>query len=193
MAVKNTDSGIGHFLSKVLRHRPDIIGIEVERDGGWVDTAELIEKTRALGYDLDMERLERIVRENNKHRYAFSEDKRKIRALQGHSIDVVIEMKEAVPPDLLYHGTSSDFLDSIKAEGIRSMKRNFVHLSKDFDTAVDVASRHTRRSGHIAVLTIDTVKMREDGFVFRISENGVWQSEDIPWRYVKDVAFPEKC
>ena len=188
--AKNDDLSVGRFLSLILRHRPEAVGITLEREGGWADTAELIKKVRAAGYELDMERLERIVRENNKQRYSFNEDKTKIRANQGHSIDVVIPMKIAEPPDKLYHGTSTEFLDSIKREGIRSMKRQYVHLSGDKETAETVGARHTRKSGRVCILVIDTKTMHRDGYIFRLSDNGVWQSETIPWKYVREIVYP---
>ncbi|MBR1863653.1 MAG: RNA 2'-phosphotransferase [Ruminococcus sp.] len=186
-AQKKSDVQTGRFLSLVLRHKPEEIGLTIDRNGGWADTRELIEKVSAAGYELDMETLERIVRENNKQRYSFNEDKSRIRANQGHSIDVVIDMQIKDPPARLYHGTGSQFLESIRREGILHMSRQYVHLSADPETAFNVGSRHTRRSGAAVVLVIDTAKMAEDGYVFRISDNGVWQSADIPWKYVCEI------
>ncbi len=125
--------------------------------------------------------LERIVRENNKKRYSFNEDKTKIRANQGHSIHVDVEMKEMLPPDELYHGTAERFLESIRKKGILKMNRQYVHLSSDIETARTVGKRH----GKPIVLVIDTRKMVEDGYHFWLSDNGVWQSEEIKWEYVK--------
>ncbi|SFD12463.1 RNA 2'-phosphotransferase [Ruminococcus albus] len=184
-AIKNDGVSLGRFISLVLRHDPSAAGLELDSDG-WADVGELIRGVCNTGRKLDMETLERIVRENNKKRYSFNEDKTKIRANQGHSIDVHIDMKIAPPPDVLYHGTSVAFLDSIKEKGILKMSRQFVHLSKDIDTAVKVGKRH----GKPVILVIDTAKMSADGFAFRISENGVWQSEDIPWKYVTDIKYP---
>jgi putative RNA 2'-phosphotransferase len=183
--IKNDDVSLGRFISLVLRHEPSAAGITLDSEG-WADVDELIRGICATGRKLDMETLERIVRENNKQRYSFNSDKTKIRANQGHSVDVHIDMKIMTPPEVLYHGTSASFIESIKEKGIKKMSRQYVHLSKDIDTAVKVGKRH----GKPAVLVIDTVKMSEDGFVFRISDNGVWQSEDIPWKYVIEIKEP---
>ena len=180
--MKNDDITLGKFISLILRHEPETIGITLDSEG-WADTRELIDGINASGHTISMETLERIVRENSKQRYSFNDDRSKIRANQGHSIPVEVKMREAVPPERLYHGTADRFLDSIKRDGIRTMNRQYVHLSKDVETAFTVGRRH----GRPAVLVIDTEAMTADGYVFRISDNGVWQSEDIPWRYVKEV------
>lgn len=182
MAQNNNYIRLGRFISMVLRHHPEQIGIALDREG-WADTQALLDGITASGRSIDMETLERIVRENNKQRYSFNEDKSKIRANQGHTVHVDIKMEILDPPDRLYHGTATRFLDSIKRDGIKRMKRIYVHLSKDVETAVNVGRRH----GKPVVLVIDTKAMREDGYLFRITANGVWQSEDIPWRYVIKV------
>ena len=184
--IKNDDVSLGRFISLVLRHQPSAAGITLDNEG-WADTDKLIKGVCATGRKLDTETLERIVRENNKKRYSFNEDKSKIRANQGHSIDVEIKMTESVPPDVLYHGTAVSFLESIKEKGILKMSRQYVHLSKDAETAVNVGKRH----GRPVVLVIDTAAMHADGYVFRISDNGVWQSEDIPFSYVKEIRYPK--
>ena len=185
--MKNDDITLGKFISLILRHKPEVIGITLDREG-WADTCELINGINASGHSIDMETLERIVRENNKQRYSFSEDRSKIRANQGHSITVDVNMREALPPEKLYHGTAERFLDSIRRDGIRKMSRQFVHLSKDTETALNVGRRH----GKPVVLVIDTKAMAAEGYIFRISDNGVWQSEDIPWRYVTDIITETK-
>lgn len=184
--IKNDDVSLGRFISLVLRHEPSAAGITLD-DEGWADTDALIRGVCSTGRKLDRETLDRIVRENNKQRYSYNADKTKIRANQGHSIDVRIDMKTEIPPAVLYHGTSVDSVESIKKSGILKMSRQYVHLSKDTDTAVKVGSRH----GKPAVLVIDTAKMSADGYVFRISDNGVWQSEDIPFSYVTEIIFPK--
>jgi putative RNA 2'-phosphotransferase len=166
---KNDDVSLGKFISLILRHKPETIGITLDSEG-WADVDELINGINAAGYSIDMETLERIVAENNKKRYTLSPDKKRIRANQGHSIDVQIDMEKREPPALLYHGTATRFLDSIKAEGIKKMSRQYVHLSPDIHTAAAVGKRH----GAPAVLVIDAAKMHADGFEFRISANGVW-------------------
>ena len=179
----NTDKKISVFMSLVLRHNPKAAGITVD-DQGWADVRELIEGiSKKTGGYMDMETLERIVAENDKQRYSFNEDRTKIRANQGHSLPyVTIEFEECVPPDILYHGTSRDFLDSIRQKGILKQKRHHVHLSSDIPTAYKVGKRH----GKPAVLQIDTKKMLEDGYTFYLSSNKVWLCEHIGWEYVKD-------
>ena len=134
-----------------------------------------------VGKNIDMNILERIVKENNKQRYSFNEDHTKIRANQGHSIEVYIDFEEKIPPKTLYHGTAERFLESIKKTGINKMERLYVHLSKDEETAITVGKRH----GKPIVLKIDTEKMLKDGYKFYLSENNVWLCEDIPWKYVR--------
>ena len=179
---KKSDTNLSKFISLILRHRPEEIGITLDK-AGWADIGELIEGINRSGEYIDMETLERIVREDSKGRYSFNEDKSKIRANQGHSIHVEVEMPITAPPEKLYHGTADRFLDSIRRDGIRKMSRLYVHLSPDAETAFKVGVRH----GKPVVLVIDTAAMTADGYVFRLSENGVWQSEDIPWRYVSEV------
>ena len=126
-----------------------------------------------------METLERIVRENNKQRYSFNGDGTKIRANQGHSIQVDVELKAAQPPKYLYHGTASRFLPAIQKEGIRKMSRQHVHLSGDFETAMAVGKRH----GIPVVITIDAGAMARDGVAFYRSENGVWLCGHVEPKY----------
>ncbi len=180
--MKNDDTSLSKFISLILRHKPEEIGITLDRYG-WADTTGLIEGINAKGYMIDTETLERIVREDSKQRYSFSPDRKKIRANQGHSISVEVEMPVTVPPEKLYHGTAERFLESIKENGIKKMNRLYVHLSGDIETAFKVGSRH----GKPVVLVICTAAMLADGFQFRLSENGVWQSDDIAWKYVSEI------
>lgn len=175
----NTDIELGRFISLILRHKPEAIGIKLDSKG-WADVDELIRGINRAGKKIDMEVLERIVRENNKQRYSFNEDHTKIRANQGHSINVDVELKEEVPPDILYHGTATRFLESIKLYGIKKQNRQHVHLSADVETAIIVGKRH----GKPVVLVIDTLKMREDGHKFYLSKNGVWLCGDISKDYI---------
>ena len=147
---KVDDVKLGKFLSLVLRHKPETIGITLDKNG-WADVKELIEKIKLSERYIDMEILERIVRENSKKRYSFNEDKTKIRASQGHSIEVELNLKEITPPKILYHGTATSFLKSIKEKGILKMNRQYVHLSMDIETARNVGQRH----GEVVILPID--------------------------------------
>ena len=176
--MAQSDVKLGRFLSLVLRHDPDAAGISLDRHG-WADVAALLAGVRRTGRQIDRETLERIVRENDKQRYSFNEDHTKIRANQGHSIQVDIELPAADPPPYLYHGTAARFLPSIRREGIKKMSRQYVHLSGDYQTAVEVGRRH----GAPAVLMIDAEAMARDGAAFCRSENGVWLCEYVAPEY----------
>lgn len=167
------------FISLILRHKPEEIGISLD-EHGWANVEELINGINNTGRKIDMEILEEIVRTDNKKRYSFNEDKTLIRANQGHSIPVDVELKEAIPPKILYHGTAARFLGSISEQGIKPMNRLYVHLSEDFDTAVKVGSRH----GKNAILEIDAERMYKDGIKFYLSENNVWLTKYVDWKYV---------
>ena len=172
------------FISLILRHKPSEIGIALD-EHGWANVKELIVGINNSGRKIDMEVLEEIVRTDNKGRYSFNENKTLIRANQGHSIPVDIEFKEVVPPDILYHGTATKSLDSIKQQGIKSMSRLYVHLSEDLETAIKVGDRH----GKCVVLVVDTKKMSNNGIKFYLSENGVWLTKYIDWQYVKEIKY----
>ena len=178
MKESNSDVKLGRFLSLVLRHDPGAAGITLD-EHGWADVEQLLAGVNRTGRKIDLPTLERIVRENNKQRYSFSGDRTKIRANQGHSIPVDVELKGAEPPKYLYHGTASRFLPSIRAEGVRKMSRQYVHLSGDFETAVAVGKRH----GAPVVITIDAEAMARDGITFYRSENGVWLCEHVEPKY----------
>ncbi|HCQ5967531.1 TPA: RNA 2'-phosphotransferase [Clostridioides difficile] len=168
------------FISLILRHKPETIGIKLD-NYGYADVNELIGNINSTGRNINMEILEQIVKEDNKQRYSFNEDRSKIRANQGHSIKVNVELKELRPPKCLYHGTTIRFLDNIKKEGIVRKSRLYVHLSNDIDTAIKVGERH----GIPIVLKVNTEKMYEDGYKFYLSENNVWLCYHIPFKYVK--------
>ncbi|HBF7929036.1 TPA: RNA 2'-phosphotransferase [Clostridioides difficile] len=168
------------FISLILRHKPETIGIKLD-DYGYADVNELIEKINNTGRNINIEILEQIVKEDNKQRYSFNEDRSKIRANQGHSINVNVELRELEPPRFLYHGTATRFLNNIKKEGIISKSRLYVHLSNDIDTAVQVGKRH----GIPIVLKINAGKMYENDYKFYLSENNIWLCEYIPFKYVE--------
>jgi len=169
------------FLSLILRHKPETIGIKLD-EHGWADVSELISgisKTRPF----DMKMLEEIVRTDNKQRYSFNEDKTLIRANQGHSIPVDVELEKKTPPEFLYHGTGEKFVSSIDKEGLLSKSRLYVHLSKDTDTAVKVGSRH----GKPVVCRVAAGKMADEGFEFFLSVNGVWLTKAVPAEYLSKI------
>ena len=163
------------FLSRVLRHAPEMIGLRLDAQG-WADVDELIGKTLASGRKLDREMLEEIIATNDKQRYSFSEDGSKIRANQGHSLKIDLGLTAIEPPEVLYHGTTMRFIDSILSQGLRSGSRNHVHLSPDHKTAVAVGGRH----GKPVVLKIDASGMHRKGHKFYLSKNNVWLTEQVP-------------
>lgn len=170
---------IGKFLSLVLRHDPAKIGIELDEQG-WANVQELIEKCKKHRYHFSMEDLVEIVETNDKKRYSFNEKGNKIRANQGHSIDIDLALSPVQPPEFLYHGTATRFLLSIMKEGIIKGSRQHVHLSQEKETATKVGLRH----GKVAILTIMTGKMHEDGILFYQSDNGVWLTDYIDVKYI---------
>lgn len=177
---------LGRYIAYILRHKPDSIGLKIDKNGyAFVD--ELIEKINSTGKYrnvLTVEKLSEIVATDNKQRYSFNENKTKIRAVQGHSFSVDVA-KKGIPPIILYHGTSCDAYEKIKKSGIKKMNRDFVHLSKDLETAQKVGMRHCKKEKDLVVLIIDTKKMVYDGYEFYVAENGVWLSDYIPSKYIK--------
>jgi putative RNA 2'-phosphotransferase len=172
---------ISKFLSLVLRHSPETIGIKIDYQGGWTDTAILIQKINQNGkYHIDMQILEEIVRTDEKQRYSFNPDKTKIRANQGHSIPIDLDLKEQIPPEILYHGTATRFLQEISEKGLKPMSRHHVHLSKDEETALKVGKRH----GKPYILKIKSGEMHQKGFKFYLSDNGVWLTEQVPSEFL---------
>lgn len=167
------------FISLVLRHKPEAAGICLD-EHGWADVDELLKGINDTGRTIDMDILEEIVRTDNKQRYSFNEDKTLIRANQGHSIPVDVELEEKKPPQYLFHGTAERFLDAIMAEGLKPMSRLYVHLSKNKETAVKVGKRH----GKPVVLKIRAEEMYNDGSKFYLSENGVWLTKAVDRRYI---------
>lgn len=171
------------FLSLILRHKPETIGLTLD-DNGWANVDELLQKVEyaAPNNSMTRESLEEIVATNNKQRFEFNEGKTKIRARQGHSIDVDLELEPVNPPAYLYHGTAERFLPSINDEGILKGSRQHVHLSADYDTAVKVGKRH----GKPVVLRI---RAHQFAFVtkkFYLSNNGVWLTDDIPSKFINE-------
>lgn len=167
------------FISLVLRHKPDAAGIQLD-EHGWANVDELIEGISNTGRTIDINILEEIVRTDNKQRYSFNEDKTLIRANQGHSISVDVELEEKQPSQYLYHGTADRFLDSILSEGLKSMSRLYVHLSNDKETAMKVGKRH----GKPVVLKIKAGEMWKDGIKFYLSQNGVWLTRFVDKKYI---------
>lgn len=173
---------LSKYLSYLLRHNPKDANLNMDKNG-WVSVQELITNTCNFGKTkrFTLEILEYIVSNDNKCRYKFNEDKTKIRANQGHSINIDLELKEVVPEGNLYHGTATRFVDSIMKYGIKSQNRQYVHLSSDIEKALEVGKRH----GDPIVLEIDVEKMVNDGIKFYLSENDVWLTEYVDNKYIR--------
>jgi putative RNA 2'-phosphotransferase len=167
--------GMSKFLSLVLRHKPEAIGLTLDANG-WADVEELITRANQQGKQLTRPLLEKIVATNDKKRFAFSEDGTRIRASQGHSVTVDLDLKPQTPPEVLFHGTATRFLDSIKKLGLLPVNRQHVHLSLDEETAVKVGQRH----GKPVILRIRSGEMHRTGSEFFLSENGVWLTASVP-------------
>jgi putative RNA 2'-phosphotransferase len=179
MISEQENTRISKFLSLVLRHQPQLIGIELDEQG-WTDVHQLIGKAQKKGVILTFDMLQHIVDTNAKKRFAFNNDLTKIRASQGHSVKVNLDYLPQVPPAILYHGTGIQFVSSILKDGLLKMDRHHVHLSADKETAIKVGKRH----GKPAVLRIAATDMAEKGFVFFKSDNGVWLTEHVPVSYI---------
>lgn len=172
---------ISRFISLILRHKPETIGITLD-EHGWANVEELIAGVNKK-YPIDMQILEKIVNDDDKNRYSFNGDKTMIRANQGHSIPVDVELKKLNPPDILYHGTGEKYVESIERQGLIRKNRLYVHLSNDIEIAKKVGKRH----GKPVIYEIDCKKMIEDGIEFFKSENNVWLVESVPVKYLKKL------
>jgi putative RNA 2'-phosphotransferase len=166
---------LSKFMSLVLRHEPDRIGIVLD-PAGWTALDVFIAKLRKAGHKIELSDIERVVAENDKKRFTISVDGRRIRAAQGHSVPVDLGLEPSTPPDVLFHGTASASLDSIFATGLNSGSRRQVHLSSDEATALKVGGRH----GKPVVLRVDCRKMIEEGYKFYRADNGVWLVDAVP-------------
>lgn len=176
---------IGRYIAFVLRHKPEAAGIVLDEQG-WASTDQLVQAIqRQVDSNCTLETLEDVVRTDSKGRYSFSRDHSHIRANQGHSINVDVELEELQPPDFLYHGTATKYVSSIDKEGLIPKSRLYVHLSTTTETAVDVGKRH----GTPVIYTINAKRMFDDGHKFFKSSNGVWLTKIVPTKYLvqKDV------
>ena len=175
MSLKSTS----RYISLILRHKPEVIKITLD-EHGWADVDELIRGV-ARTHPLTMEMLEKIVAEDEKQRYSFNEDRTLIRANQGHSIPVDVELPVEDPPKILYHGTGEKYTASIDRQGLLPKSRLYVHLSEDRETAVKVGGRH----GRPVVYEVLSGEMARKGHIFYRSVNGVWLVRDVPVGYLK--------
>ena len=170
---------LSKFISLILRHKPSEIGITLD-NYGWANVKELINGINNSGRKINMKVLEEIVLTDDKGRYSFNEDKTLIRANQGHSIPVDVELDEVQPPEFLWHGTAEKYVNSICRSGLISKSRLYVHLSSDTQTATNVGKRH----GEAVLFRVDARKMYQDGFKFYLSKNGVWLTNHVPISYL---------
>ncbi len=168
------------FLSLVLRHRPQKIGLELDSQG-WADVDHLLARMAAHGRKIDLPTLKKVVAENDKQRFIFSADGRRIRANQGHSIKVDLGYDPLKPPEFLFHGTAERFVDSIRDKGLLKRRRHHVHLSQDRETAVKVGQWH----GRPVVLIVQAGAMHEAGHQFFLSENHVWLTDHVPPEFLE--------
>ena len=171
---------ISKFLSLILRHRPEKINIELD-NFGWANIDELVEKCNKFGVRFTKEELDYVVENNSKKRLAYSEDGLKVRASQGHSIKIDLGYEPVAPPEFLFHGTATRFLESIKETGLDKRNRHHVHLSSNETTATSVGKRH----GKLALLVVKSKEMHEAGHEFFVSENQVWLTDKVPVEFIE--------
>jgi putative RNA 2'-phosphotransferase len=171
---------ISKFLSKHLRHDPAGLGLELEA-GGWVEVDALLAACARRGMPISRAELAHVVEGSDKQRFAFDADRRKIRANQGHSVEVDLQLTPQTPPAELYHGTSSARVEGILREGLKRMQRHHVHLSADVATAIKVGARH----GRPVVLVVDAAAMHAAGVEFYRSDNGVWLVDEVPSAHLR--------
>ena len=172
-------TAISRYISLILRHKPEVIGITLN-EHGWADVNALIRgirETREPAFSKEL--LDEIVRTDSKQRYAYNEDHTLIRASQGHSIPVDVELMQAMPPELLWHGTGEKYTASIEKTGLITKSRLYVHLSKDMDTAIAVGKRH----GKPVVYQVSAGRMARAGYAFYLSANGVWLTKEVPTEF----------
>lgn len=180
MSKKNNNE-LSKFISLILRHKPEVIDLKLDKQG-YLNVNDLINGiNNKSNFSIDFKKLEEIVNTDNKNRYSFDSSKKKIRANQGHSIQVDVGLKEIEPPEFLYHGTGEKYVDSINKKGIISKSRIYVHLSKDIDTAKNVGKRH----GNPKIFRIKAKEMYKDEYKFFLSENKVWLTKYIPTKYIE--------
>lgn len=171
---------VSKYLSKHLRHEPEALGLELA-PGGWVGVDELLAACARRGFRVSRLELEEVVAGSDKQRFAFDEAGARIRANQGHSVEVDLQLAPATPPAVLYHGTGERTVETILAGGLNRMSRHHVHLSADAETARRVGGRH----GRPAVFEVDAARMAADGHEFYVSANGVWLVERVPAEYLR--------
>lgn len=171
---------ISKYLSKHLRHQPQRIGITLEK-GGWVEVNNLLRACKKNNFPVSRLELEEVVANNDKKRFSFDETGTLIRANQGHSVEIDLQLEPQIPPSILYHGTGHKSVESILVTGLSKMSRHHVHLSPDITTAKKVGARH----GKPVILVVNAITMHNDGYIFYSSDNGVWLVDRVPAEYLK--------
>ena len=166
---------LSKFLSFVLRHKPDSIGLVLDPQG-WISIDELIENSAAAGTRFSRDDLRHVVETSDKKRFSVSADGLRIRAAQGHSVAVELGLPPREPPPTLYHGTATRFVETILVEGLKPQSRQQVHLSIDVATAQRVGQRH----GKPFIFRVDALGMHRQGFKFYLADNGVWLVDQVP-------------
>ncbi|ABG59798.1 RNA 2'-phosphotransferase [Cytophaga hutchinsonii ATCC 33406] len=179
MITEKEQIRISKFLSLVLRHQPELIGLQLNEQG-WAHIETLLEKSAAYGVSFDKQTLKYLVATNSKKRFAFSPDAEYVRASQGHSVDIELGYKNQKPPEILYHGTAEKFMQSILETGLEKCRRQHVHLSSTIETAIHVGQRH----GKPVVFTVLAQQMYANDFSFYLSDNGVWLTDHVPVIYL---------
>lgn len=180
MITKEESTRLSKFLSLVLRHKPETIGIELDANG-WADVNTLLENINRSGRSIDFDTLQFIVETNAKQRFALNATQDKIRANQGHSVQIELGYNTQVPPDILFHGTGEKSVDGILQVGLERRNRHHVHLSADVPTAIQVGQRH----GKPFIFEVRSGQMHQEGHLFYLSDNGVWLTDHVPVKYLK--------
>lgn len=180
---KKQQKRISKFMSLVLRHQPQTAGLVLD-NAGWVDVDDLLTGMNKAGQRVTRGQLETVVAENDKQRFQFSEDGARVRATQGHSVGVELGYEPAIPPEELAHGTPTQFVDSIRREGLKKRQRHDVHLHAD----LSIASSVGQRRGKPVILRIRAKAMSDAGFEFFVTPNDVWLTDHVPPEFIE---FPE--
>lgn len=175
---------ISKYLSKHLRHQPERLGLEL-LPGGWIEVDKLLAAASAYGFEISLADLQQVVATNDKQRFAFNESGDLIRANQGHSIDIDLQLPVQTPPDTLYHGTHIQAIAAVFASGLQKMSRHHVHLTTDLNTAFKVGGRR----GESVILAIDTLAMVADGYSFYRTDNDVWLVDEVPPQYLTQLDY----
>jgi putative RNA 2'-phosphotransferase len=178
--ITERQTKISKYLSKHLRHQPERLGLELFA-GGWVNVEQLLAATAANGFEISLAELQQVVTSNDKQRFAFNDTGELIRANQGHSIEVDLQLTAKIPPDILYHGTHLNAIEPILATGLDKMSRHHVHLTTDLNMAHHVGGRR----GKSAVLVVNAIAMIEDGYEFYCTDNDVWLVDTVPPQYLE--------